>query len=737
MKRLAWQCMIFALCLSSGLAQQTSTSNSVSVPHLVRFAGLIKDMAGQPLTGTVGVTLALYRDQEGGAPLWLEIQNVTVDNGGRYTVSLGATKTDGLPLELFTSGEARWLGVQPDGQAEQPRVLLLSVPYALKAADAETVGGLPPSAFMLAGPLPSASNSAPTVAATNPGSTNSSAPPASNVTGSGTINFLPLWTGTSTIGNSVLFQSGTGTAVKVGIGTTTPIATLDVKGAANVRGLLISPATGIATSAAGKPSQAQDFVASSFSSSTNAAVNQTFQWKAEAANNNTTTPSGTLNLLFGSGATAPTETGLKLSNNGLFTFATGQTFPGTGSGTVTSVGFSAPSTDFTVSGSPVTNAGTLNIRWTVVPASANTANAIVKRDASGNFSATSITATSLNAVNAALSGNLSISSAGGTPLAVASSAGNVITIQGVASDTTGADWGVEGLSASNASNAYGVYGASTSVSGTPKGVYGTAASITGVGVFGQNGTSSQTLVGNSVAGAGIWGDGGQNGAFLTTNIPGVVGTTNDSVAGWFENNGPDYIALEAASDNINAFPFEADNLANGSFCSVDNLGNLNCSGTKNAVVPIAGGKRKVALSAIESPKNWFEDFGSAQLTSGSAVVAIDPEFAQTVNTSEHYMVIPIPNGECKGLYITGKTATSFEVRESGGGNSSIAFDYRIVALRKNYENIRFADHTNDPHPAQTMQRMRDAGRTVKPETQAATTKKLALVNPEVGQGVGR
>ena len=126
-------------------------------------------------------------------------------------------------------------------------------------------------------------------------------------------------------------------------------------------------------------------------------------------------------------------------------------------------------------------------------------------------------------------------------------------------------------------------------------------------------------------------------------------------------------------------------------------------------------------------------YGSAQLTSGSAVVVIDPDFAQTVNTSENYMVIPIPNEECKGLYITGKTATSFEVRELGGGTSSIAFDYRIVALRKNYENIRFADHTNDPHPAQTMKRMRDAGQAVKPET----TEKLALVNPGVSQPAGR
>jgi hypothetical protein len=73
----------------------------------------------------------------------METRNVTLDTQGRYTVLLGSTKPDGLPSELFASGEARWLGVQPEREPEQSRVLLLSVPYALKAMDAETLGGKP------------------------------------------------------------------------------------------------------------------------------------------------------------------------------------------------------------------------------------------------------------------------------------------------------------------------------------------------------------------------------------------------------------------------------------------------------------------------------------------------------------------------------------------------------------------------------------------------------------------
>ncbi len=58
-----------------------------------------------------------------------------------------------------------------------------------------------------------------------------------------------------------------------------------------------------------------------------------------------------------------------------------------------------------------------------------------------------------------------------------------------------------------------------------------------------------------------------------------------------------------------------------------------------------------------------------------------------------------PSDDCKGLYVTHKTANSFEVREIGDGTSSVGFDYRIVALRKDCENIRMADHTNDPDPS--------------------------------------
>jgi hypothetical protein len=90
-------------------------------------------------------------------------------------------------------------------------------------------------------------------------------------------------------------------------------------------------------------------------------VAQTFQLQAEPAGNNTAAPSGNLSLLFGSGTAAPTETGLKINNKGVLTFAAGQTFPGTGKGTITGV-----TAGTALTGGGTTGTVTLNVDTTKV-----------------------------------------------------------------------------------------------------------------------------------------------------------------------------------------------------------------------------------------------------------------------------------------------------------------------------------------------------------------------------------
>jgi hypothetical protein len=217
-RRLARVLFCVALLLGCAYAQ-----DSVAVPNLVRFSGTI---SGEP-AGSVGVIFALYKNQAGGAPLWQEVQSVSVDSSGHYLSLLGSGSSAGIPLEVFSSNEARWLGVQAQGQSEQPRVLLVSVPYALKAADAQTLGGLPASAFLRA----DATTVPVSASYVNTATVNTAAAKiatAAAFTFTSNAGSIPVFTDAAgTLGNSVLSQSGS----NIGINTTSPATTLNLVGA--------------------------------------------------------------------------------------------------------------------------------------------------------------------------------------------------------------------------------------------------------------------------------------------------------------------------------------------------------------------------------------------------------------------------------------------------------------------------------------------------------------------------
>ena len=304
-----------------------AASAPTAVPPLVPYAGLALDPQGKPLPGPASITFLVCTDETGGEPLFTETQTVALDTTGHYKVQLGATLANGLPQNLFSTGEARWLEVQIAGQPPQPRVLIASVPYALKAADAATLGGLPASAYALAG---TANLKSATAAAVT-----SNAALDVTTTG-GTAGYVPEFNGTATIFDSPVFVLGS----DVGIGTTTPTATLDVKGTALLTGLLTAnggatiggtlslPATGTATASGGFNSQMLKIYTSGYDSSSKTVVDPRFEWQAVESGNNTASPTATLNLLSSATAAGATNTGFSFNMNGTINFATGQTLPG-------------------------------------------------------------------------------------------------------------------------------------------------------------------------------------------------------------------------------------------------------------------------------------------------------------------------------------------------------------------------------------------------------------------------
>jgi trimeric autotransporter adhesin len=306
------------------------------VPRLVQFSGTLKDAAARPFAGVASVAFAIYAEQDGGTPLWSETQNVLTDGGGHFSVLLGAASVAGVPAELFGTGQSRWLGVTVARQPEMARVLLASVPYALKAGDAQTLGGLPASAYVTTQSLTSRASTtilAPgstTILATPEASAQSGAAapaaiPQATPTGSGTTNFIPLWTSSSALGNSLLFQTGG----NIGINTKTPAETLDVNGNSIFRGSFQLPPGHDATTSSGFESHSFQFQASSYNSSTKASTTQSFGFRAEPLNNNTTNPSAQLDLFFvPNGGSDFINTGVSWSSTGIMTFAPGQTFSG-------------------------------------------------------------------------------------------------------------------------------------------------------------------------------------------------------------------------------------------------------------------------------------------------------------------------------------------------------------------------------------------------------------------------
>jgi len=258
---------------------------------------------------------------------------------------------------------------------------------------------------------------------------------------------------------------------------------------------------------------------------------------------------------------------------------------------------------------------------------------------------------------------------------------------GVWGDNTGNGVGVRGQShnsgigalGTNDNNGYGVYGYNTSIGigvigvnadsfpGAGHGVYGQSSYLQSFGVYGYN---------TDLLGTGVVGVGNNNlpaylasgsGSASTGQYIGVFGkalltSNNDTTAGGYFVAGSSYAYVGAFDGSLNR----------------KIVGN----GTVNTIVKDINDK-PVLLSAPEAPENLFNDYGSGQLQNGKAKIVLDPTLSKNISvTDKHPLRVFIQlEGNCKGVYVTNKSQTGFEVIELDYGTSNAQFTWFVSANR--------------------------------------------------------
>lgn len=116
---------------------------------------------------------------------------------------------------------------------------------------------------------------------------------------------------------------------------------------------------------------------------------------------------------------------------------------------------------------------------------------------------------------------------------------------------------------------------------------------------------------------------------------------------------------------------------------VEVAGNFTASGTKSAVVETENyGARK--LYAFEQATNRFADEGIATLQNGSARIALDPIFLETVAEDFHVHITPYGDAN---LYVSEIGADYFVV-ESQEAGAEVGFSWLLTAARSGYEDVR-------------------------------------------------
>lgn len=248
----------------------------------------------------------------------------------------------------------------------------------------------------------------------------------------------------------------------------------------------------------------------------------------------------------------------------------------------------------------------------------------------------------------------------------------------------------------------GVFGEST----LNDGILGQASSGGKSGVYGRNLGGGFGVTGRSTTGYGGYFDSGND--HYDVVLGGVVGRINT----WPDHPNSELylssnadIILKLDNDGGGNNVLRVKNSSGNDVCTINEAGQLTCVGAKNALVGTTSFGERL-LYAIEGTEVWFEDVGSAKLRKGEASVPLEGIFSETVNLEYEYQVFLTPVcSEPVLLFVSDKQHTGFVVKgvTLTGDPSDCTFDYRVIAKRLGYEDLRLPEAIN------TLERQSEVG----------------------------
>ena len=184
------------------------------------------------------------------------------------------------------------------------------------------------------------------------------------------------------------------------------------------------------------------------------------------------------------------------------------------------------------------------------------------------------------------------------------------------------------------------------------------------GVWGENGNST---------GTGVVGFGNASGAVLMNT--GSGGAFTGTTTGLFAKSNSSAASQAIYTDNFGS-------VVRVNYWSGTTQYKIQGAGTVSTIVKDLN-NQAVVMHATETPEIYLQDYGQGKLVNGKAHIELDPVFAKNVviSVTHPLRVFVQLDGDCNGVFISGKSSSGFDVIELANGFSNTSFQYTVICNR--------------------------------------------------------